>query len=324
MQTVTADFVKGKKVLLRLDTDVPIKDGYVIEEFRLKAGLETLKLCLTHAESIVIMGHVGRPNGKEDPQFSIKPVVEWLEKHFSSLELPKGKLHILENLRFDKREEEADLSFAKELAELGDVFVNESFAAHHKAASTTVLPTLLPHAAGLQFTKEVEQISGLKNNPVRPQVAIIGGVKIDDKYPAVQALSKTADWVLVGGLLAKNIKDQNKVVAENVLLGGISVTGIDMDTNTIDLWIDLIRKAKQVIWVGPVGKYEDPLGNRGNRYLAEAIIDSGCDSIIGGGDTTGALSKLGMLEKFSFVSTGGGAMLKLLLEGTLPTIEALN
>lgn len=158
LKVITPSFVSNKKVLLRYDIDVPIKDGKVMEDFRLEAGLETLDLCLKYASSVTLLGHIGRPSG-EDPKYSVKPIVDWFEQRFSGINLAPGKFHILENLRFEKGEEEADLNYAKELALLGNIFVNEAFAAHHKAASTTVLPTLMPSVAGLNFVEEVEELS---------------------------------------------------------------------------------------------------------------------------------------------------------------------
>lgn len=322
MQTVTAPFVKGKRVLLRMDLDVPVKNGVIQQELRILAGLATLELCLQNASSVVICGHVGRPNGVEVESLSVAPVVNFLEDWYCDLELPAGRLHVLENLRFEKGEEEADLNFARQLAAYGDVFVNEAFAAHHPSASTTVIPTLLPSAAGLNFAREVQVLTGVKNNPKKPLIAIISGIKVEDKYPAIISLSNIADAVLVGGLLPQLIKEQNLPITPNILLGQRSENGLDLSDATLDAFANLIKNAKQVIWAGPVGKYEEPSGNKGNQILAQAVIASKADSIVGGGDTIAALKKY--LDQFNFVSTGGGAMLRLLVDGTLPTIEALK
>ncbi|MBI3486465.1 phosphoglycerate kinase [Candidatus Daviesbacteria bacterium] len=305
-----------------MDLDVPIQNGVIQEEYRLMAGLPTLELCLQNAASVVVCGHIGRPLGKEVKELSVAPIVNFFEDWYCDLELPQGRFHVLENLRFEAGEDSGDLNFAKELAAYGDVYVYEAFATHRSAASTTIVPTLIPSAAGLRFAKEVEVLLSLKNNPKKPLVAIIGGAKVEDKYPAVVALSKFCDAVMVGGLLAKQVKEQDLQISKNVLLGKIAENGIDIDQSTIEAFAGVIKHAKQVIWAGPVGKYEDPQGNKGNIGLAQAVIDSGAESIIGGGDSIAALEQF--LDKFSFVSTGGGAMLKLLIDGTLPTIEALN
>lgn len=324
MQVITPELIKGKKVLLRLDFDVPLIQGTVVDDSRLLAGLPTLDLCLQYASSVILMGHLGRPGGHEDPSLSVKPVVDWFEERFSHINLEEGKLHILENLRFEEGEDidspqDKVWQFARELASLGEVYINDSFAAHHKAASTTLLPTLLPHAAGLRFAKEVEVLLSLRNTPKKPLVSIIGGAKVDDKYEAITALSKISEAVLVGGLLPKEIKEKGLYVASNVLLGKLNDQGTEISKETIEAFSGVIKHAKQIIWAGPMGKTHD-----GTLSIAEAVITSGAESILGGGDTAGVLKERGLLDKFSFVSTGGGAMLKLLVDGTLPTIEALR
>ncbi len=320
MQVVTEDFVKDKIVLLRLDIDVPLEDGRIVEDYRLQAAIPTLHLCLKHAAQVIVMGHIGRPGGKEVPELSVEPIVNWLAEHGFTDELESEQLDLLENLRFEPGEDAADPKYAHQLARIGDVYVNEAFASHRPAASTTVLPHLLPHAAGLRFAQEVEILTNLRQNPKKPLFGIIGGAKTEDKYPAVLGFAKFCDKVLVGGLLAKKIKDENLTIPDNVVLG--VVEGFDMSYHTINHFKDLLKDAQQVIWAGPLGKYEDPSGNKCTTEIAEALINAQIEVIIGGGDTQAALSKY--LDKFHFVSTGGGAMLKLLQEGTLPTIEALR
>ncbi len=322
MRVVTAQTIKDKRVLLRLDLDVPIINGSVREDYRLQAGLPSLELCLLNAASVVICGHLGRPKGREVEDLSVAPIVNWLEQFYCDLELPPGRLHVLENLRFESGEDSSDLQFAKELASYGDVYVFEAFATHRPAASTTILPKLIPSYAGLRFAEEVEVLTRVRNNPKRPLVAVIGGAKVEDKYPAVVALSKFCDCVLVGGLLAVRIKEQNLPIPENVLLSNRSANGIDIDETTIQAFGNVLKEAKEVIWGGPLGKYEDPGGNSGNLALGKIITESKTYSIIGGGDSIAALQKY--IKDFSFVSVGGGAMLKLLCEGTLPTIRALD
>lgn len=327
LKVITPTFISGKKVLLRYDIDVPVKDGKVVEDFRLEAGLPTLDMCLQYADSIILMGHIGRPAG-EDPNYSVKSIVSWFEERFGDIELPPGKFHILENLRFEKGEEEASEEYAKELASLGDVFVNEAFAAHHKAASTTVLPTLMPSVAGLNFAEEVEELTNLRNNPIKPYVAIIGGVKIEDKLPAVLSLAKVADHVLVGGKLAfeihsKTVIGQIDQIPENVHLAKLSMEGTDIAPDTVESWKEYLQGAKTILWNGPMGKYEDPI-NAQTKALAEYIVTLPAEKILGGGDTISAVDQFRLLKRFSFVSTGGGAMLKFLTSGTLPTIEALS
>jgi phosphoglycerate kinase len=323
VQTLTVPLIQGKKVLLRLDLDVPIENGKVVDDFRLHAGLDTLDFCLQHAAAVVILGHLGRPQG-EDPNFSVKPIVEWFEEQFDHVNLEEGKLHVLENLRFEAGEDSCSLDFAKELAGYGEVFINEAFASHHPAASTTVLPTLMPHAAGFRFAKEVETLSQVRETPEKPLVAIIGGAKLEDKMPAVLALAKVADVVLVGGKIALEMKLQEQDVPANVMLGKLNELGTDLAPSTTDSWKTLIAGAKEIIWNGPVGKFEDER-NGETKVLAQMITaNQDVKTILGGGDTITAVTKYGLLDTFSFVSTGGGAMLEFLIKGTLPTIEALK
>jgi phosphoglycerate kinase len=323
MKLLSASFVKDQIVLLRLDLDVPIKNGKVEDDFRLMAGMETLGFCLEHAKTVILMGHIGRPEGREVPSLSVQPIIDWIVDGYGHVQLPKHTLHVLENLRFEPGEDAADPEFAKELASYGNVFVNDAFASYHPSASTTVLPTLLPHAAGFRFNEEVETLMQVRNHPVRPLIAILGGAKLEDKLPVVEKMSQIADWVLVGGKLAKELKDSGKRVGANVMVADLTPDGEDISEKTLNEWKSILPRAKQILWNGPVGKFEDPK-NDATEKLAHAITLTQAKTIIGGGDTLSALNHGHFLEKFSFVSTGGGAMLKFLVDGTLPTIEALK
>lgn len=322
MQTVTADLIKGKKVLLRLDIDVPIENGRVIDDFRLKAGLPTLRLCLENAEKVIILGHIGRPEG-EDLNFSVAPIYKWLIDQGFGEELNYQKIRLLENLRFDKGEEDCSPEYTKELAVLGNFYVNEAFASYHPAASTTVLPSLLPHAVGLRFIKEVMKLTEVRENPKKPFIAIMGGVKMEDKLPVIAVLAQSANAVLIGGKLAKIIHEESFNFPHNVLAGHLTEDGFDIAPETIAAWEPLIKGAKMIVWNGPLGKFEDPK-NMGTKKIAQFVIESGAETIVGGGDIISALTEVGILDKISFVSVGGGAMLKFLADGTLPTIEALT
>jgi phosphoglycerate kinase len=324
MKTVTAELVQGKKVLLRLDIDVTIENGQILEPFRLEAGLETLKLCLENANSVTCMGHIGRPGGVEVPELSVEPVVSWYEEKLKEMQLPPGKFNFLENLRFEKGEDEASVDYAEELAAMGDFLVIESFASHRPAASTTILAALLPHAAGLRFAKEVEELKKVRENPTRPMVAIIGGAKIEDKLGVVNQMAKSADAVLIGGKLPKEIHEKGLTFPPNVLVARMAENGFDLDPEVAQKFADIIKASKMVVWAGPMGKYEEEQYREGTRVLAQAIVDANVYSVIGGGDTITALSGVNLLDKMSFISTGGGAMLKMLADGTLPTIDALN
>lgn len=322
MQTITTDIVTDKNILLRMDLDVPIENGIVTEDFRLKAALPTLKLCLNNASSVIIMGHIGRPIG-EDLKYSVKPIVDWLEKTFADFEFPEGKLHVLENLRFEDGEDNCNFAFAQELAKYGDFFINEAFASYHPSASTTVLPSLLPHAAGLNFAKEVEALIKVKKNPQKPFIVIMGGAKVEDKLPVITEMAKISDAVLVGGKLPQEIYQKGITLPANVLVGKLNDHQTDIDPDTTESWQRIISQAKMILWNGPLGLVEDPINDQ-TKYIAQAVTSSSAETILGGGDTISALDKWGMLDKFTFVSTGGGAMLKFLIDGTLKTIETLN
>ena len=362
MQVVSSSLVSGKKVILRYDIDVALRSSaeesgklVVGEEFKLRAGLETLKLCLENASKVIIVGHVGRPfataldEGKGLPkELSAEPIFEWFKQNvISEIEFAKtleeaaqskSKLVLLENIRFFHGEvpgaeyhascssKTCDIDFAKQLASLGDFYVNEAFSSHNIAASTTIVPTLLPHAAGLHFIKEVETLLKVRNDPKKPFVAIMGGAKVKDKLPVIQVLAQKADAVLVGGKLIGEIREQNLTLPKNVLGGKLSDDGFDIASETVSAWGTLISKAAEIVWNGPLGKFEDPKYDQ-TQKIAEMILDSGAEIVIGGGDSVAALNQYGLLQKAQskgFVSVGGGAMLKLLSDGTLPTIEALK
>ncbi|MBU1000405.1 phosphoglycerate kinase [Patescibacteria group bacterium] len=326
MQVVNPQLISGKKILLRLDIDVLFENGQVAEDFRLRAGLPTIHLCLEHAEQVIIMGHIGRPEGKVVKELSVAPIKDWLISQNLSSYLTSGKLKLLENLRFDPREEAGEISFAKELVSMGEVFVNEAFASYRPAVSTTVLPALLPHFAGLRFAEEVKVLTGVRDNPKKPFIAIMGGAKVKDKLPVIEVLAKKADAVLIGGKLIHEIKEQGLKLPKNVMVGMLSEDGFDIAPQTTEAWGELISKAAEIVWNGPVGKFEDSKNDQ-TKKVAEMILDTSAEIVIGGGDSVAALSQYGLLQKAeekAFVSVGGGAMLKLLSDGILPTIEALR
>ncbi len=363
MQVVNPQIVSGKKILLRYDIDVALGSAQgklvVGEEFKLKAGLETLNLCLENASKVILIGHLGRPfataedEKKGNPKdLSAQPIYEWFKENVtkeiefaSTIEQTQNsnsKFVLLENIRFFHGEVECDVDFAKKLAGLADVYVNEAFSSHNPAASTTIVPTLLPHYAGLHFVKEVETLLKVRNNPKKPFVAIMGGAKVKDKLPVINVLAQKADSVLVGGKLVAEIRDQSLTLPKNVLVGKLNQDGFDIAEETTSSWAGLISKAAMIVWNGPLGKFEEeekhPVDassspvDSSSKYnqtqkVVEMILNSGAEIVIGGGDSVAALNQYGLFEKAekkAFVSVGGGAMLKLLADGTLPTIEALK
>jgi phosphoglycerate kinase len=329
---------KGKRVLVRGDLDVPLKDGVVEDDTRIKESLPTIKYLLEEGAQVILLGHLGRPEGKVVEELSLKPVAEKIKELLSPqlqiVELTNcelggfkgfgiGKnLTVLENLRFFPGEESNDPEFARKLASLGDFYVNEAFATSYRAhASIVGVPQLLPHAAGLHFASEVENLSRAIENPAKPLVVIIGGAKPETKLPMLEEFAKKADWVLVGGTLAKgNIEKK----PQNVLSANLTNDGFDINEKSIEKFSGIIKTAGTIVWNGPMGKYEEEKWEVGTRKISQAIADSSAFKIVGGGDTIAALTKFNLIDKMGYVSTGGGAMLGFLAKGMLPGIEALK
>lgn len=325
MRVLNSTIIKDKNVILRLDVDVPLKlvehEGeerfIVADDYRLEQTLPTLKLCLDNAAKVTVIGHLGRPSGY-DSTLSIKPVVEWLEKRLSGFKT-KASLDVLENLRFEDGEDGCFLDFTYKLLEYGNFYVNEAFSAYHEASSTTVLPHFLSNAAGLRFAREVKVLDQIRKNPQRPLTLILGGAKVEDKLPVIKAMIDIADNILIGGKIA----GESLNLGPKVKVAKMIDSGLDIDPRTVDEWRDVIAGSKTVVWNGPLGKVEEDQYNQSQK-IAELVIASGAFSVVGGGDTIAFLKKIGVLDEFSFVSTGGGAMLEFFDLGTLSTIEALE
>jgi phosphoglycerate kinase len=232
---------------------------------------------------------------------------------------------LLENLHFWSEELEPNLDFAKKLATMADVYINEAFGScHRNEASMVLLPSLLPHAAGIHLEKEVSELSKLLKDPKRPFVAIVGGAKIETKLPVIENLAKVADSVLVGGKIAKEFQISNfKFPISNVIVATSAAGDKDIDQKSIDKFGEVIATAKTIVWNGPMGVFEEGF-DKGTKAVAQAIIESGVYSVVGGGETTEFLASEDLLSKFSFVSSGGGAMLEFLAGKELPGIKALE
>lgn len=309
---VLSDFnFKEKKVLVRCDFD----GG------RLKENLPAVKYLLDGGvKEIVLLSHLGKPEGKVVENLRMAPV----EEKFREL-LDSKKISFLENLRFDSREEANDLGFARELAGLGDFYVNEAFASSHREhASIVGIPKFLPHCAGLHFASEVENLSRVLENPIRPLVFVIGGAKPETKLPLIADFSQIADTVLVGGTLPKTQRSKEaKIQNKNILFADLTGDGFDINEDSIRKFVEIIKRAGTIVWNGPMGKYEDEKYETGTKKIGEAIAESKGFKVVGGGDTIAALKKFKILNKMDYVSTGGGAMLEFLTKGSLPGIEAL-
>jgi len=320
--------VANKRVLLRLDLDTEPNPN----DLRIKASRETLNYLKDNGAEIIIIGHRGRPDGKFDKQslasqspgenLSLKP----FEKIFD-----KWGAEVKENLRFNLGEEANDMGYAKKLALLGDVYINEAFASSHRdSASITGLPKLLPHAAGLRFEKEIENLSKVFDEPRRPVVFIVGGSK-KDKLDYIEGLKAVADKILVGGRLPEYMGDEalesvrQRSEIEKILIGNLTQDKEDITLNTVERFEIEIEKAGTIILAGPMGKYEDEGHRQGTeRVLRKVIENREAYKVAGGGDTIAALNTLSLSQDFSWVSVGGGAMLEFFVNKTLPGIKALE
>ena len=321
---ILRDFdVKNKRVLVRCDFNVPLDDkGNILDDFRIRRTLPTIDYLIKKGAKVILMSHLGSPDGKFVKELQLKPVSEKLA------ELLGKKIELLENLRFDPGEESNDENFAKELAKKGDIYINDAFGACHRAhASIVGIPKYLPSGAGFLLEKEVLCLTRLSTNPSKPLVAIIGGAKIETKMKLIDKISEFADLVLVGGLIKKEIKEKNiklknpQKIVEPVDEAG---EGKDIGSKTIKLFKEKILQAKTIFWNGPLGKIEEKEFTAGTEELAKAIIESGAYSVVGGGETVEFINQLGFGEKFSHVSTGGGAMLAFLSGEKLPGLSALK
>lgn len=336
--------VKGKTVFLRADLDVPIIDGEITDDTRLKAWFPTLELLLKNQAHVFIAGHLGRPEGI-DEKLSLKPVALWVKK---ALELHNelevidldgfkafkitGKLYLLENLRFYKEEEENNEEFSKKLASLADIYVNDAFASSHRAhASIVGVAKFLPSFAGFRLEKEVEVLSKVLENPKRPLCVIIGGAKIETKLPLVEKMHAFADYVLVGGEIAENDKVLLKIQHEKIqgqksalLVADLTKNSKDITTKSAENFVQIVLNANTIVWNGPMGLVEEKESQNGTNILAQGLSKISAEKIAGGGDTIAYLKKNNFLDNFSFVSTGGGAMLEFLAGEKLPGLEVLK
>ncbi|MFZ2664101.1 MAG: phosphoglycerate kinase [Patescibacteria group bacterium] len=323
MQSLTSASIKqGTRVFVRCDIDVPMEKGVIGETYRLDNLLETLKYVIEKGEIPLIAGHIGKPEGIFKEELSTKHLIPYFDE-----KLGKGTYKILENLRFDPREEQNDDNFAKELASKAEIYINESFATSHREHTSIVgITRYLPSYAGFRLQKEIETLNKIVTNPEKPLIIIIGGVKLESKLPVIEKFIQRADYILLNSILSAN---WSKEIPQNLILSdNNSIEPKDINTETIEKYKQILNNAKTILWAGPLGMYEKEEYITGTREIANKIVEltqeKGTFSVIGGGDTIAAVNKLGILDKFSFVSTGGGAMLQYLAEGTLPGIKALE
>jgi phosphoglycerate kinase len=337
--------VKNKKVLLRCDFNVPIDDsGVILDDFRIKKTLPTIQYLLNNNAKIILLSHLGEPHGKVLTALTLNNVKEKLqellglpviktddcigqevENQVSNLQ--SGQIVLLENLRFHNEETDNNLDFAKKLAAFGDMYINDAFSDCHRLdASMVSIPTFLPSGAGLLLQEEITQLSKILKKPKKPMVVLVGGVKVKTKSQFIEKISETADVVLVSGLIKKQIMENNMSFThpKKILGPAEHLDAQDIDGKTLEIFTKKIMGAKTIVWNGPFGKFEDVHYKKGTLALAQAIIKSKAFSVVGGGETVEFLQKEGIIDQFSHVSTGGGAMLDYLSGEELPGIKALE
>ena len=383
--------VKGKRVLVRCDFNVPLKDGEIINDKRIVAALPTIKYLMEQGAKVILCSHLGRPKGEYKPEFSLAPVAKRLSEYLGvdvplaedenvvgdnakkmAADLQDGQVMLLENVRYRAEETKNEENFSKELASLADLFVNDAFGTAHRAhCSTTGVASYLPAACGYLIQKEIQFMGGALADPKRPLVAILGGAKVSDKIGVISNLIDKCDTIIIGGGMAytfmkylghnigtslleadwvdkagemmqtakdkgvkflipidnrcgKEYKEDTEVLvckSDDIPDGWM---GLDIGPKTEKLFADAIDGAGTVIWNGPMGVSEWDNFASGTIAVAKAIADSGAISIIGGGDSVAAVTKLGFADQMSHISTGGGASLEFLEGKELPGIAALQ
>jgi phosphoglycerate kinase len=334
----------GKTVLVRSDLNVPLENGEVADDTRIRASLPTLALLLERgAAEVRVCSHLGRPKTEEDRQrFSLAPV----ERRLREL-LPDPRLHLLENTRFQPGETKNDPAFARELADGCDLYVNDAFGSAHRAhASTEGVAHLLPAYAGLLLLAELEHLGLLLGDVERPFVLVSGGAKVDDKLGVLQNLGGRADRVLIGGKMAEQLRDENPLSFEVELpsdvVGAAAFAedaesgvfpfdglpdgwlGLDIGLETRERFAGFLAEARTIFWNGPMGVFEWTRFADGTNAVAQAVAaNREAYSVVGGADSVRALNELGLADSISWVSTGGGASLELLEGKELPGVAAI-
>jgi len=386
LRTIDTLDVAGKRTFIRADFNVPLENGRITDTTRIEAALPTIKWAVAHGARVILASHLGRPKGKRDPKYSLQPVGDALaellhlklilapdcvgpEIERMSKSLDRREILLLENLRFHPEEEANDPAFARQLAALADVYVNDAFGAAHRAhASTEGIAHVVPvTAAGFLMQKEVDALARIVDAPERPVVAILGGAKVSDKIKVIEHLLDKVDTVLIGGAMAytfllaagrkigDSLVERDRLdVARDVLVSGKSklrlpmdhvVTsdpsgatpteavgidipdgrkGVDIGSQTVAAYRDVIAKARTIFWNGPMGIFEVEPFSRGTMAIANALADSDATTVVGGGDSIAALARSGRSDDITHISTGGGASLEFLEGRPLPGLNVLE
>ena len=384
--------VENKKVLVRVDYNVPINEkGEITDDIRIRSSIPTIEYLLGKNAAIILMSHLGRPKGEPKKEFTLEPVAKKLSELLNkdvifsdddkvvsetvkkqANALKSGQIMLLQNTRYRKEEEKNGEEFAKDLASLAEVYINDAFGTSHRAhASNVGVSKFLPSALGFLVEKEVSIMGKALDDPERPFVAILGGAKVSDKIGVIENLIKKVDSIIIGGGMAftflkakgyevgKSLLEEDKVelakeLIKNAKANGVALVlpidivvakefkneaefktvaadsipadmmGLDIGEETIELFSDVIKEAKTIVWNGPMGVFEMDNFNKGTYAIANAMVDSGATTIVGGGDSASAVEKAGLADKITHVSTGGGASLELLEGKVLPGIDAIS
>ena len=393
IRTLHSFDVKQKRVLMRVDFNVPIENDRVVDSFRIQSAIPSIKECLDSGSSIVLMSHLGRPNGKIDEKFSLVPVGEALSDileipiKFShdcisedainvTIGLHPGEVHLLENLRFHSGETDNDPEFAGKLARHGQIYINDAFGTAHRyhASNVGVTEHFIQKGMGYLMEKEIQFLLERFKKPKPPLLLILGGAKISGKLHLIDRFLDDADTILIGGGMAftflkalgvevgrsivesKMVSPAKEIIArarrnrvklvfpvdfviaeaiekpkemKTVAFDSIpdSYMGLDIGTETVNIYSDYISRAGTILWNGPMGVFEKKEFENGTKAISKAVslaYDKGIDTIVSGGDSAAAVKKFGVNEKMTHVSTGGGASLELLSRKTLPALEALG
>lgn len=345
IKKIQKEDVRGKKVLVRVDFNVLLdEDNDVKSTYKLDVAKETVNYLIDNGAShIALLTHFGRPDGKVNKKYSLREMTDDVSRAFDkpvtfvldcigddvlqAVEgFAQGKIILLENVRFYKEEEEDNKTFASKLCAPFDLYVNEAFGvSHRKHASLHAVTQCLPSFAGMWLQQELEHLHRVKNNPTQPAVAIIGGAKIDTKIPMIEEFAKKYDTVLVGGKTAVEAHDRGIKFGDNVIFPiDFEYKYYDIGQKTIERFCDIIKNAKTIVWNGPMGLIEEEKYKKGTLAFIEAIANNEeAFSLIGGGESVQMVQESGMMDKISFVSTGGGAMLTYLGGEDMPGIDVL-